>query len=63
MMSINKDWKKDMQEEIDFLLENKTWELVNISKGIESLQNKWVYKLKHECEGRKEWYKTRLVAK
>eukprot|EP00253_Pinus_taeda_P006599 PITA_06599 len=45
------------------LLENKTWELVNLPKGRKALQNKWVYKIKHEDDEKKERYKTRLVVK
>ena len=52
-----------MQEEIDSLLENKTWELVKLPKGRKTLQNKWVHKIKHEGEGKKERYKARLVVK
>ena len=43
------------------MLEKKTWELLNLPKGRITLQNKWVYKIKHEGEGRKERYKARLV--
>ena len=49
----SKDWKKSMQEAVDSLLENKTWELVRLPKGRKTLQNKWVYKIKHEGEGRR----------
>jgi len=44
-------------------LENKTWELVIIPKGISPLQNKWVYMLKHEGEENKEISKSRLMVK
>ena len=33
------------------------------SKRKNTLQNKWVYKIKHEGEGMKERYKERLVVK
>ena len=52
-----------MQEEMDSLLENKTWELVKLTKGRKALQNKWVYKHKHEGEGKKERQKETLVVK
>ena len=45
------------------LLENETWELVKLPKGRKSLQNKWVYRIKHEGEGKKGRYKARLVVK
>ena len=52
-----------MQEEIDSLLENKTWELVNLPKGRKALQNKWVYNIKHEGEGMEERYNPMMVVK
>ena len=48
---------------MDSLLENKTWELVKLLKGRRALQNKWVYRIKHEGEGEKKRYKARLVVK
>ena len=59
----NKEWKKAIEEEMDSLLENKTWELVKHPKGRIAHQNKWVYKIKHEGEGEKKRYKARLVVK
>eukprot|EP00253_Pinus_taeda_P013798 PITA_13798 len=52
-----------MEEEMNSLQENKTWELVNLPKGRKSLQNKWVYRIKNEGDKKKERYKARLVAK
>lgn len=54
-----KKWKKAM----DSLLKNETWELVKLPKGINALQNKWVYRIKNEGEEKKEIYKARLVVK
>jgi len=45
------------------LLENKTWELVNLPRGRKALQNKWVYRIKYEGDEKKERYKARLVVK
>jgi len=59
----SKEWKKAMEEEMNSLQENKTWELVNLPKGRKALQNKWVYKIKHEGYEKKERYKARLVVK
>eukprot|EP00253_Pinus_taeda_P004062 PITA_04062 len=52
-----------MEEEMNSLHENKTWELLNFPKGRKALQNKWVYMIKHEGEEKKERYKARLVVK
>ena len=43
--------------------ENKTWELVKLPKGRKTLQNKWVYRIKHEGDEKKERHKARLVVK
>jgi hypothetical protein len=41
-----KEWNKAMQEEIDSLHKNHTYELVKLPKGKKVLKNKWVYKIK-----------------
>ena len=45
------------------MLENKTWELVNLPRGRKVLQNKWVYRIKHEGDEKKERYIAKLVVK
>ena len=37
--------------------------MVNLPKGRKALQNKWVYKIKHEGDEKEERYKARLVVK
>ena len=44
-------------------MENETWELVDLPEGREAVDCKWVFKLKHSCDGRVERFKGRLVAK
>ena len=51
-----------MQEEMESLHQNQTWDLVNLPIGKWALQNKWVYKLKEEEGGRRR-YKSRLIVK
>jgi hypothetical protein len=51
-----------MKEEMDSLVNNQTWGLIQFPAGKRALQNKWVYKLKEEYGGKK-WYKARLVVK
>ena len=50
-----------MQEEIDALAENRTWDLVKLRKGKNVVGCKWVYKTKHDSNG--NVHKARLVAK
>ena len=51
-----------MEEEMDSLMHNQTWDLVKFPAGKTTLQNKWVYRLKEE-DGGKQRYKARLVLK
>ena len=51
-----------MKEEMDSLVNNHIWDLVQFHAGKRALQNKWVYKLKEEYGGINR-YKARLVVK
>ena len=53
---------KAMQEEMNSLHKNKTYELVELPKGKKALRNKWVFKLKKDIEKLVK-YKARLVVK
>ena len=51
-----------MDEEMDSLVRNQTWDLAKLPAGKRVLQNKWVYGLK-EDDGGKKRYKSILVVK
>jgi hypothetical protein len=55
-------WEQGMKEEMDSLVNNQIWYLVQFLGEKKVLQNKWAYKLKEE-EGCKKRYKARLVVK
>ena len=55
-------WKVAMQEEMDSLHSNGTWQLSQLPAGKQALHNKWVFRLKQESDGKKR-YKARLVVK
>eukprot|EP00253_Pinus_taeda_P030953 PITA_30953 len=57
-----KKWKVAMEEEMESLTHNQTWEFVKLPIGKTTLKNKWVYRLKEE-DGGKQRYKVRLVVK
>ena len=57
-----KKWDQGMKEEMDSLVNNHTWDLVQLPIGKRALQNKWVSRLKEEDAGKKR-YKARLVVK
>ena len=59
----SKGWKAAADSEYKSLMENETWELVELPKDRETIGCKWVFKVKHTSEGKVERFKGRLVAK
>ncbi|MCO5586900.1 hypothetical protein L7F22_040845 [Adiantum nelumboides] len=59
----NDKWQEAMNEEMDALNGNETWELVPLLKGKKPIGCGWVYKVKHNSDGSVSSYKARLVAK
>ena len=59
----NRKWLSAMQDEMDSLHENHTYELVELPKEKRALRNKWVYKLKPGDAGKPPRYKARIVVK
>ena len=57
------DWQRAMNDELNSLLKNHTWDLVPLPLGRHSIKNKWVYKVKAKPDGSIERFKARLVAK
>lgn len=52
-----------MQEEINALEKNNTWQLVCLPPSKKPIGCKWVYKIKHKADETIERYKARLVEK
>eukprot|EP00253_Pinus_taeda_P026827 PITA_26827 len=57
------DWDVAMNEEYHSLLENDTWDLVPLPKGLKLVRCKWVYKAKYGLDGKVDKHKARLIAK
>ena len=55
--------KEAIKTELDSILKNKTWELVNFPSGEKPIGYKWIFKRKYFPNGSIEKYKVRLVAK
>ncbi|GKV30830.1 hypothetical protein SLEP1_g39605 [Rubroshorea leprosula] len=62
--SVNFDqWRGAMEEEMESLHKNKTWDLVQLPEGRKAIGCRWIYKLKKDSEGNIERYKARLMIK
>ena len=57
------EWRSAMQNEIDQLIENGTWELVDIPIGTNIVSHRWVFRVKFDSEGEIEKFNARLVAR
>ena len=57
-------WMIVMQEEMESLHKNGTWDMVRLPKGKKAIRCKWVFKKKEGTPGvANARYKTRLIAK
>ena len=57
--SNSEEWEDAIENEINFLMKNKTWKLVDYLKDRKSLKDKWVFILKRELKGEITRYKAR----
>jgi hypothetical protein len=56
-------WKEVVQSEMDSIMSNSTWEVVDRPYGCKPVGCKWVFKKKLRSDGTIYKYKARLVAK
>ena len=56
-------WQQAMNEELDALHKNNTWDMVDLPPSQSIVGYRWVYKIKTKADGSVERYKARLVAK
>ncbi|GKE18226.1 retrotransposon protein, putative, ty1-copia subclass [Tanacetum coccineum] len=56
-------WKEAIKSEIDSILQNHTWEFVDLPPGCKPLGYKWIFKKKMKADGTIDKYKTRLIIK
>ena len=58
-----REWMDAMREKMSALENNKTWEIIERSKGKNIVDCKWIFTLKYKAEGSLERHKARWVAK
>ncbi|KAG5527251.1 hypothetical protein RHGRI_028223 [Rhododendron griersonianum] len=56
-------WKEAINDEMDSLLSNGTWKLVDLPPGSKSIGCKWVFRRKYNTDNSVHTFKARLVAK
>lgn len=59
----NPKWKHAINEEMEALQKNETWELVNLPPGKKIIGCRWIYTIKVNPDGNIDRYKAKLVAK
>ena len=63
LSSDSSSWKEAVNSEIESILSNHTWELVDLPPGNKPLGLKWIFKRKMKDDGTIDKYKARLVVK
>ncbi|GJT91176.1 retrovirus-related pol polyprotein from transposon TNT 1-94 [Tanacetum coccineum] len=61
--SEGQQWREAIKSEIESILKNHTWELVDLPPGCKPLGYKWIFKKKIKADGTIDKYKVRLVIK
>ena len=56
-------WKEAINNEMDSLISNNTWILVDLLQGSKPIGCKWVFRRKYNTDGSIQTFKARLVAK
>lgn len=54
-------WKEAMDEELQALIENHTWDLVPRPSDTSIIESKWVYTIKVKPDATLDRYKARMV--
>ncbi|GJZ72824.1 retrotransposon protein, putative, ty1-copia subclass [Tanacetum coccineum] len=54
-------WREAIKSEIESILQNHTWELVDLPPGCKPLGYKWIFKKKMKADDTIDKYKARLV--
>jgi hypothetical protein len=58
-----KEWTSAIDDELNSLVENETWDTVDLPPNRTAIKSKWVFKVKRNSSGEIARFKARLVAK
>ncbi|KAL0439751.1 UNVERIFIED_CONTAM: Retrovirus-related Pol polyprotein from transposon RE2 [Sesamum latifolium] len=58
-----KQWKESVKSEMDFIVSNGTWVLVDLPPGCITIGCKWIFKKKLKPDGTVNKFNARLLAK
>ena len=61
--SKGQQWREAIKSEIESILQNHTWELMDLPLGCKPLGYKWIFKKKMKANGTIDKYNARLVIK
>ncbi|KAH9736084.1 hypothetical protein KPL71_017967 [Citrus sinensis] len=56
-------WREGVNDEINSIMSNQTWVLVDLPPGSKPISSKWVFRRKYNSDGSLQTFKARLVAK
>ena len=56
-------WREAVNDEMDSILSNNTWVLVDLPLSFNTIDCKWVFRRKYRTDGTIQTFKARLVAK
>ncbi|GJS21222.1 retrotransposon protein, putative, ty1-copia subclass [Tanacetum coccineum] len=60
--SEGQQWREAIKSEIESILQNHTWELVDLPPGCKPLGYKWIFKKKMKADGTVDKYKARVIS-
>ena len=56
-----REWINATKKEIESLKKNETWELIDPPEDQDIIKNKWVFKIKHDKNGKSAHYKITIL--
>ncbi|GKF76773.1 retrotransposon protein, putative, ty1-copia subclass [Tanacetum coccineum] len=59
--SEGQQWREAIKSKIESILQNHTWELVDLPLGCKPLGYRWIFKKKIKADGTVDKYKARLI--